>query len=335
MSDDSSQKQSRGPMQMTKPVKTDVFFVVDGERLEAQAILLAATLKRHLTPNQTAIAYVREDHADRLAPLTRAVLDRTGVEIRVIPDTDGGTHQPWSSPYPQGNKILAAAEPREATVSVFLDTDTVLIQPVDFAAQLGDALVAASASDYSATANDDGSWGAFYGLFGLPLPDERITLRGGRQIESLPYYNAGVVIFRERMGTKPTGFGKGWLADAVHFDHHATPGHDRATIDQFTLPITATRQGRHVAGLDQAMNYNIQASGDETDDPLWIAHYHNIGVLWAHGPTARHVVECLLDVISDDELAEYIDRFFIHIKRSRLKHVLRDVQAVRAGQAAE
>jgi hypothetical protein len=130
------------------------------------------------------------------------------------------------------------------------------------------------------------------------------------------------------MGTKPTGFGKGWLADAVHFDHHATPGHDRATIDQFTLPITATRQGRPVAGLDQAMNYNIQAFGDETDDPLWIAHYHNIGVLWAHGPTARHVVECLLDVISDDELAEYIDRFFIHIKRSRLKHVLRDVQAV-------
>jgi hypothetical protein len=144
-------------MQMTKPVKTDVFFVVDGERLEAQAILLAATLKRHLTPNQTAIAYVREDYADRLDPLTRVVMDRAKVEIRVIPETDGATHRPWSTPYPQGHKILAAAEPRKATVSVFLDTDTVPMQPVNFAAQLGDALVAVSASDYFATANDDDS----------------------------------------------------------------------------------------------------------------------------------------------------------------------------------
>jgi hypothetical protein len=73
------------------------------------------------------------------------------------------------------------------------------------------------------------------------------------------------------------------------------------------------------------MNYNIQAFGGETDYPLWIAHYHNIGVPWAHVPTARKVVECLLDVISDDELAEYINRFFIHIKRSHRNQLLRDV----------
>jgi hypothetical protein len=77
-------------------------------------------------------------------------------------------------------------------------------------------------------------------------------------MEFLPYYNAGVVIFRECRGTKPTGFGKGWLADGVHFDHHATRGHDRATIDQFILPITATRQGRPVTW---------SGSGDELQHP--------------------------------------------------------------------
>ena len=319
---------------MKKPANTDVFFLVDGPRLEAQAILLASTMKRHLTPAQSAIAYVRQDYVDQIDDLTRLVLDRAKVAIRVIPDTDGGRHAPWSAPYPQGNKLLAAAQPRKAEISVFLDTDTALLQSVDFAAALGDGLVAASVSDYSATANDEESWREFYGLFDLPLPAARVHLRAGRQMESLPYYNAGVVIFRERKGTRRTGFGPAWLHDAVHFDHHAKAAHERANIDQFTLPITAERLGKPVIGLEQALNYNIQAFGTETDAPLCIAHYHNIGVLWSHGTAARHVLDCLLDMISTDEMDAYINRFFPHIKRSRLKHVLHETQGARAARAA-
>ena len=59
--------------------RCEIFFIVDGARLEAQACLLAPTLRAHLNDTQTATAYVREDYVDQVDPLTREVLERSGV----------------------------------------------------------------------------------------------------------------------------------------------------------------------------------------------------------------------------------------------------------------
>ncbi len=165
---------------MTSPKITDVFFVVDGNRLEAQACLLAPSLRRHLSASQRAVAYVRQDYLPHLLPFTRDVLHASGVEIREIPNTDKG-HAPWAAPYPQGNKILAASTPRDCDVSVFLDTDMIMAEPVSFSRMLGAAQIGAVVSDYQASAGQVEDWEHFYDLFGMELPAERVQLHGGRR----------------------------------------------------------------------------------------------------------------------------------------------------------
>lgn len=301
---------------------TEVFFLIDGVRLELQACLLAPTLHRHLTRNQRPAAYIREDYSDNLAPITREILSAAGVDLRILPDTDG-THRPWTAPYPQGNKILAAAQSRKCDVSVFLDTDTVLVRPVDFAKELGRAEIAASVSDFAASASTEAHWIEYYGLFGMPLPEDRVTLRAGRRLTHLPYFNAGMVIFRERTSkTKPTGIGAEWLAMAAEFDARATMDYDRANIDQLTLPILGYKRGKPVKQLDKHLNFNIEAHGLGEGEAQSIAHYHRVGILWAHAPHSHQTLDCLTTLVGQDGLDRVMQTFLDHIKRKRLKQYL-------------
>lgn len=301
---------------------TEVFFLVDGARLEAQTCLLAPSLKAHLTASQKPVAYLREDYAPNLHPMTRDILRDCGVETRLIPGTDQ-THAPWTAPYPQGNKILAAATPRDCDVSVFIDTDTVLARPIDFAAELGTAQIAASVSDYSSPATDDDSWRSHYALFGLDLPEKRVQLRAGRRLWMAPYYNAGVVLFAERgPDGQPTGIGPAWLEMARDFDHRQDIPYERAFIDQLTLPILGQQIGAPVKDLDQRLNFNIQSFGDSAPDMADIVHYHNIGVLWAHQDHGAAALQLLLDMIGPDGIRAYAETFRPHIKRRRLKRLL-------------
>jgi hypothetical protein len=298
--------------------RTEVFFLVDGKRLEAQACLLAGTLLRHLGPGQRAVAYVRSDYAPQLEPLTREVLDKAGIALRIMPGTEGG-HAPWRAPYPQGNKILAAALARDCAVSVFLDTDTVMVRPVDFAAMLGADGIAAVVSDYAIPATDVESWREHYAMFGLGLPEERVTLHAGRRLTVLPYFNAGVVLWREKdAGGAPTGIGAAWLTMAVRFDaERQVP--DRSFIDQITLPILGHTRNMPVKTLPQRMNFNIQAFGSAAADQADIAHYHNIGVLWAHPEHGLSTLRALQSLIGRDGIDRYVATFFVHLKRSRMK----------------
>jgi hypothetical protein len=301
---------------------TAVFFLVDGERLEAQACLLAASLCRHLQDGQRAVAYLREDYAPRLHSFTADVLDAAGVERRLIPDTAGG-HRPWTAPYPQGNKILAAAMERDCEVSVFLDTDTVIVRPVDFAAELGEAEIAASVSDYASPATDEESWRSHYALFGLDLPEARLTLRAGRRLTLPPYFNAGVVLFRERDASGAVnGIGRDWLEMASDFDRRQTLPIERAFIDQITLPILGFRRGTPVMPLPQRLNFNIQAFDDAPASEADIAHYHKFGVLWAHEEHGPAAIDALRGLVGRSGVRTFIETFRPHLKVRRMKRHL-------------
>ena len=304
---------------------TEVFFMVDGARLEAQACLLAPTLKRHLQAGQRAVAYVRQDYRAKLEAFTIDVLHASGVEIRDIPDTDN-THTPWAAPYPHGNKILAAATPRDCDVSVFLDTDMVLAAPVDFAAELGDALIAACVSDYKSTAGEDEDWAEYYGVFGMDLPVERVQFNGGRRLTSLPYYNAGMIVFREReVDGTPTHVGRDWLDTAVTFEAKVTRNYARSNIDQFTLPILGYRRAAPVKALEQRMNFNIESFGHGEGQRQTIAHYHRLGILWAHQSHGRQALDALVEVTDIRAPIEFLENFGAHAKRNRMKHHIRAI----------
>lgn len=303
-------------------LRTEVFFIVDGDRLQAQACLLAASLKQHLGPDQHAVAYVRQDTGD-LSPLTLHIFEGAGVEIREISNTEIG-HAPWAAPYPHGNKILAAAQYRACDVSVFLDTDTIMAEPIDFAAHLGDALIGACISDYQSKAGEEADWAQYYKAFGMPLPQERVQLQAGRRLQSLPYFNAGMVIFRERYadGT-PTGVGRDWLGTALKFEADVTGDYNRSNIDQFSLPILGYLRGAPVKALEQRLNFNIEAFGKGDGLRQSLVHYHRIGVLWGNRYHGRRALAGFEDLAGDGAAKWFVEEFGPHLKRSRMKHHVR------------
>ncbi len=319
---------------MANKRNTEIFFIVDGARLEAQACLLAPSLKEHLQPHQKAVAYVREDYRDEIGSLTQEVLAASNVEIRCIPGTDGG-HAPWAAPYPHGNKILAAAAPRDCDISVFLDTDTVLAAPVDFEAELGDALIAACVSDYAASAGSDEDWAAYYAAFGMEPTEDRVQYNAGRQLVSFPYYNAGVILFHERTDDGvPTGIGRDWLGAALRFEQEVEREYSRSNIDQFTLPILGYLRGAPVKSLPQHMNFNVQSFGQGEGQSQSVVHYHRLGILWAHRRHGRRALDRLVEMRGSHAAEEFLETFGTIVRRKRMKHHLRAMQEEAAAFAA-
>jgi hypothetical protein len=289
-------------------MRSCVFFIVDGRKIEAQACLLAPSLRHHLGEDIHVIGYRRQDAAP-LQPITARILAECNVELRDIPGTGPEHSSPWTQPYPIGNKILAASDPRDCDLSVFIDTDMVFSAAVDFAAMLGTAQIGAVISDYSTPSNTVEGWSAFYSHFGLPLPEDRVRLPRGRRTLSLPYFNAGLIIFRENFGGNGRSFGMEWLHDATRFDHEVTYPYTRENIDQLTLPITATRLGQKVASLPVSVNFNLPAYGSAPDIQKALIHYHRFGVLWSHPELGRPVLDILRKRHGAEALTMLIESF--------------------------
>jgi hypothetical protein len=299
-----------------------IFLIIDGLKLEAQACLLLPSLRRHLGDSVSVIAYRRKDASAPLQPVTEQVLQACKVTLREIPGTGPDQPSPWREPYPIGNKILAASDPRDCDISVFIDTDMIFSGPIDFAKLLGAAEIAAVVSDYSTLSNDEAGWQAFYGHFGLPLPTERVTLLKGRALTSLPYFNAGMIVFREKLGAKNLCFGAEWLADTRRFDHEITYPYTRGNLDQLSLPITAARLGYPVKPVSNKYNHNLQGHGDPPEANPCLLHYHTFGVLWSHEARGRAALDDLQNVLPSQSLDDFYDSFMAILKRKRLKKLL-------------
>lgn len=295
-----------------------VFFIIDGKKLEAQACCLVATLRRFLGWDISVIAYVRQD-GNELEQFTLRLLEAARVEFRYVPMSESVEDDPWTIAYPIGNKILAASDKRDTELGIFLDTDTILVKPVDFEAILEGRKIAAVISDYTGDGLDEGAWEQFYKMYDLQLTEERLNLLRGRQILSPPYFNAGVIIFIERFDG--VSFGQEWLKDAVKFDHEVTLPHNRINIDQITFPITAYRLGHPVKPISFQYNYNLVGNGFVAEAQQNIVHFHKFKHLWScpHGPL---VLDCMRELLPDTKLTEYKDTFTPIIKPRIMRNIL-------------
>lgn len=101
----------------------------------------------------------------------------------------------WARPYPHGNKILAAASPREDAWSVFLDTDMVCAASLELASLQEPNRLALVPEGVPSWGKNSDRWERAYAHFGLEVPSERVRLTRRRRIEYLPYFNAGFVMF--------------------------------------------------------------------------------------------------------------------------------------------
>lgn len=248
-------------------------YVVDGPRLQAQGLLLAASLRR-VHPEAAQVAYLPASGAADLPDFVRESLSDLRVECCVLPDKAR-----WKQPYPHGNKILALAEPREGGISVFLDTDMIAVKPLDPADLPGPMQISVVPEGILGWGKDAARWEVAYGHFGLTVPEERVQMLRGKRRLSPPYFNAGFVAIREEDRVDGRTFGALWLDTARAFDWHVPVGGKRPWLDQASLPIAMARFGFAHKIVSERNNTSISNGRSfEGLDPA-IIHYHRAGFL--------------------------------------------------------
>lgn len=256
----------------TQMAQTHIFFVVEGDRLEWQSWLLAASLW-HAHEGREGVhlhAYLGAETAADLSRVTRSIYRRAGVACHPLPPAPD-----WAKPYPHGNKIVAATHRRGPGRSIFLDTDMICLKPLDGLASLDSDEVAAAPEGKPTWGDENNRWQRAYDHFGLPLPTERVRLLRGKRIEFYPYYNAGLVAFSDAEDAEGNTFADRWLETALAFDHDCKIAHKRPWLDQITLPLCLARFGYRAHVLDESYNYSLSHRGDYAATPdAHILHYH-------------------------------------------------------------
>jgi hypothetical protein len=254
-----------------------IFFIVDGTRLEAQVALLASTLVHHNADRFNYIGYVSQAHQPALNPSFTDLMDRCGVALRPLP----AAVDAWAHPFPHGNKIRAATDRRSGTQSLWLDSDIICTAPLNLDRLIADRSIGVVAEGKPTWGKDLADWKTVHAHFGLPLPEDRVTLRRGKRRQVLPYFNAGVILFPEGPLVGDKSFGDLWLETALAIDHHVKVPKKRPWLDQISLPVTVKRFGLDYILAEDALNYSISHRAQIGDEVTTLIHYHSFSDLAA------------------------------------------------------
>lgn len=252
----------------------DILCVAQAGRLEFQALILAASLRRFAPgfAGRLVVAEPRAEgawagHSTVISDPVRAELQRLGAEV--VPFT--ARH--FGAAYPYGNKIEALSVLEPGRPFLFLDTDTLILGPLD-RLEIGTPSASMRREDswpdpppYGP--EHEGIWASLYERFGLDIGSSLDPAYLVRDWRRYLYFNAGWFC-----GPDPAVFGQRFLdwALAVRND----PGEALACqsldpwLDQIVLPLVVHslgggRPGAGLAGLD----------GDLT------CHYRNLPLLYA------------------------------------------------------
>jgi hypothetical protein len=259
---------------MADPAQS-IIFVVDGKGLEAQALVLAASITRHHDTGVQVVAYLSKASQTGLDPATRALFEACGVAVAPLPDGTGR----WKKDYPHGNKLLACSAPRDCLRTTFVDTDVFCQAPITNLPEQDPLEVFAVPEGKPTWGKSGDAWERVYKFFDLPMPTARVTLMRGRRLQYLPYFNAGFVSFSERpLEDDGRAFGQMWLEMASRFDWHCPVANKRPWTDQIILPLVMAEYGLTCVTLPEIYNYSISDRVDLTDLPqARMVHYHRAG----------------------------------------------------------
>lgn len=285
------------------------FFIIDGHKIEMQAHFLIASILDHMQGACRFIAYIRP--GTLLPESLKYLTARAEIEIREIP---GLTPDPWKTPYPIGNKLLAAADDRGDGIAAFLDTDVVFCRPVNFIKELGDAVVGAVLSDFRSACTDDSTgWYPLFKFMQVEMPTIRTGTLRRPKLDYPPYFNAGMVIFHEKIATDPRRIGQEWLRLSLAMDHGYDLPAGRENIDQITLSGLGGRFGAPTAMLPQRLNYNIMGWGEPPEGTCDIAHYHVLGRLWRSPSIGGGALASLQQYLGDKAFDQFTSTYREHL----------------------
>lgn len=260
---------------MAAPDLTFVY-IVEPPDYQIFACTLLASIRRYFPASVKAIGYCP---AQKIADLHPAVIKAhamMGAEIRPM-QTEGM----WDTPYPHGNKIIAAMQPRQGEYSAFIDSDVLFLRD-NLPANLCRAGQVSASVAASMLWAEQSIWDTIYGAFDMPVPTERIRLMRQSGKPVIPYFSAGLVVFPETPG--PGGrFPEVWYDTARQLDRVETLENRRPYLDQMTLPIAMQRAGLGWNILPEEQHYilggRLRGESLPKDRDIYTVHYRQLSVL--------------------------------------------------------
>ena len=249
---ESLKKESRISPPAHHPHRVSVSFVCDVGHLEAQAVLLGASLRAQHADLSLIAAVPRQP-----GETTRRALDALGV-------TRADIVNPVASDYPIGHKVAALGAGEAGGLRVFLDTDTLCLRALDWSA-LRTSPFAAKPADV-ATFGDMATWQRLYARFDLPVPTQRVAASVSHGL-MLPYFNAGMLAT-----ARAQDLAAEWARICRAIDAMEDINPRRPWLDQIALPIAVARLGLAFRSLGEAWNYPVHLK-PLSGGPA-IVHYH-------------------------------------------------------------
>ncbi|RVV98855.1 hypothetical protein EKE94_08160 [Mesobaculum littorinae] len=286
-------------------------FVVEGDKLAAQSMLFVSAFRRHAGAEIRLIAYLPRAAGAPPPELPDDLLGLyadLGVETRELPQPDGF----WDKPYPHGNKIFAAAAPREVEATFFFDTDTILCRDPGLPGLMKPGKISAVPEGVPSWGHDSDRWPRAYDHFGLPVPDTRVTLTRGRRIDYVPYFNAGFLGFWDGAVAGPR-LADIWRDTAQEIDRNLRIGQKRPWLDQIALPIACERAGIGYNVLRQNYNYSVSDRPvKDRGDRTIVMHYHELkhGAPWPEFRQAQRHLDAQLPPSARTRLAQRFGEYW-------------------------
>ncbi|MEZ5777533.1 MAG: hypothetical protein R3E44_04140 [Paracoccaceae bacterium] len=239
-----------------------LFFIVEPPDYQNMACYLAASIREQFGAAVQLVGYCPQHRRHEVDDNVTRVLDRLHCEIRTF--VAEGRFDP---PYPHGNKILAAQEPRDTEYSGFMDSDILCIRPnrVENILHPGAVSLTLAASMNWAPQT---IWDQIYDACGMSVPEERVMLaRQKRGEPKVPYYSSGFVTFPEQhRSADGFSFPQTWMNIAQTLD--AAPGipKKRPYLDQMSLPLAIRAAGLSPHLMDEGQHYIL--GGRSRGEPL-------------------------------------------------------------------
>ncbi|MFT4150351.1 MAG: hypothetical protein QM656_09150 [Paracoccaceae bacterium] len=251
-------------------------YIVEPPDYQIYACTLLASIRKYFPADVRCIGYCPEHRMDDLHPSVFKAHEMLDAEIRPMRTLDM-----WDEPYPHGNKIIAAMQPRDSAYSAFVDSDVLFMEP-----NLPGNLIRAGHVSCSVAASmiwaEQTLWDRIYPVFDMSVPTERVRLMRHKGKQVVPYFSAGLVVFPEDAG--PGGrFPDVWYDTARRLDRETDIANRRPYLDQMTLPLAIRRAGLDWNILPEEQHYilggNMRGEPLPQERKIYTVHYRNQDIL--------------------------------------------------------
>ena len=260
---------------MTKPLLT-LTYIVEAPDYQNMACYLLASIRTHFPPDVQVIGYCPEH---KMAEIDSGVIrahELMGAEIRPM-----RTEGMWDTPYPHGNKIIAALQPRDSVFSAFVDSDVLFLRPNSPLALIAAGKVSCSVAA-SMRWGDQSVWDQIYAVFDMPVPTERVRLMRRSPGDVVPYFSSGLVVFPED-AANGLRFADVWYDTALQIDRKTDLPARRPYLDQMSLPVAIRRAGLEWNPLPEEQHFilggMLRGKPLPTDREIFTIHYRALKIL--------------------------------------------------------